>query len=217
MADFASHLARELDRYRDGEARLPGVAAPAARQRQLTRLGNAAYGAGLCLLMLGRPFEAHGWLLRAAERWRESYEDAPAGSWGRPIGSLKARILAGDWEGAADDAAWALEDGAAEAASRIGRYAGALALLVLADDRALAVAESLAGREDFAQDVGAALAALAAGDAEVYAVAAADVLASFESRHEYLEDVPVADTVLVLQALAERRGFAAVLDSTLLP
>ena len=32
-----------------------------------------------------------------------------------------------------------------------------------------------------------------------------------------LEDIPVADTVLVLQSLAARRGFAAELSSPLLP
>jgi hypothetical protein len=36
-------------------------------------------------------------------------------------------------------------------------------------------------------------------------------------REEYLEDVPVADTVLVLQALAARRNMAADLTSDLLP
>ncbi len=43
------------------------------------------------------------------------------------------------------------------------------------------------------------------------------VLGSFEKRDEYLEDIPVADTVIVLQALAERRGLAAELSSPLLP
>jgi hypothetical protein len=43
------------------------------------------------------------------------------------------------------------------------------------------------------------------------------VLESFESRDEYLEDVPVADTVIVLTKLAEQRGLQADLDSPLLP
>ncbi len=43
------------------------------------------------------------------------------------------------------------------------------------------------------------------------------MLESFETRTEYLEDIPVADTVLVLQALAQRRGMAAELESPLLP
>ena len=40
-------------RYRDGEARLPGADEPDPRQKQLTRMGNAAGGAGLALLMQG--------------------------------------------------------------------------------------------------------------------------------------------------------------------
>jgi hypothetical protein len=43
------------------------------------------------------------------------------------------------------------------------------------------------------------------------------VLESFATRDEYLEDIPVADTVLVLQALAEPRDIAADLSSPLLP
>ena len=43
------------------------------------------------------------------------------------------------------------------------------------------------------------------------------MLASFVGREGYLEDVAVADTVLVLQALAARRGIAADLASPLLP
>jgi hypothetical protein len=43
------------------------------------------------------------------------------------------------------------------------------------------------------------------------------VLRSFETREEYLEDIPVADTVIVLQALAARRNLAAELTSPLLP
>src|SRR5512146_1268316 len=162
---FARHHESATARYRDGEERLPGREDADARQRQLTRLGNAANAAGLCLLMLGRPDEAREWLDRAARRWRESWEDAPPGSWGRPIGAIKARILAGDWPGAADDARWALELGAAEAESPIGRYAGALALLTLGrDEEARRVATSIHGVEGFPEDVADALRMLAAGD-----------------------------------------------------
>jgi hypothetical protein len=43
------------------------------------------------------------------------------------------------------------------------------------------------------------------------------VLESFETREDYLEDLPAADTVVVLQALAARRDLAAELSSPLLP
>src|SRR5918912_152285 len=130
--DWDGHAEREERRYADGWGRLPDD--PDRRQRQLVRLAMAASGAGLARLMQGRRAEASGWFARSAERYRESFGDAPAGSWGRPIGALKARILAGDWEGAAADAEWALCEGAADADSPIGRYAAALAMLVLGQD-----------------------------------------------------------------------------------
>ena len=37
------------------------------------------------------------------------------------------------------------------------------------------------------------------------------------ARDDFLEDVPVADTVLVLQALADERGLAVELESSVLP
>jgi hypothetical protein len=215
--EFEQILERAQARYADGEARLP--AEPDERQRALTRLGNAANATGLCLLMLGRGDEAAEWFDRAATRWRESYEHAPPNSWGRPIGALKARILAGDRPGAAEEAHWALELGAAQAESPIGRYAGVLALLAL--DRwedARPVANSLHGAEGFPEDVADALRMIAAGDDAIgYIGAVEHVLESFETREGYLEDVPVADTVLVLQALAARRDLRAELESPLLP
>jgi hypothetical protein len=131
---------------------------------------------------------------------------------------LKARILVGDWASAEADARWTLEQGAAEAESPIGRYAGCLALLTLGRwEEAGALADGIRSREDFPPAVGDALAGVAAGDPPGYTEAIEAVLASFESREEYLEDVPVADTVLVLQALAERRGLTVELASELLP
>lgn len=215
---WAEHLAREQARYEDGEARLEALADADDRQRQLTRMGNAAGGAGLALLMQGETQEAAVWFARAAQRYRESFADAPPGSWGRPIGAVKARLLAGDSDGAERDALWALETGAAEADSPIGRYAACLARLVLGQDlEARILADSIRYRDDFPEDVADALAAVAAGDVILYAEAVESVLRSFEQRDEYLEDVPVADTVLVLQALARTRDLAIELESPLLP
>jgi tetratricopeptide (TPR) repeat protein len=216
--DWAAHFAREEGRYRDGEARLGDAADPDLRQRQLTRLGNAAGGAGLALLMQGRREDAAEWFARAAERYRESFADAPPNSWGRPIGAMKALVLAGDWAGAEEAARWTLEAGAAGADSPIGRYAAALALLVLGRDaEARGHADAIRTHPDFPRDVGDALAFISAQDVDGYAIAIEAVLDSFETRDEYLEDLPVADTVVVLQALAERRGMAAELGSPLLP
>jgi hypothetical protein len=217
--DWSEHERRERERYEDGEARLPEAGDADARQRQLTRMGDAAGGAGLALLMQGRGDEASEWFDRAAVRYRESFADAPPGSWGRPIGAIKARILAGDWAGAETDARWALEAGAGEADSPIGRYAAALACLVLADYEGARVhADRIRTRDDFPAEVGDALAFIAAEDVLGYTVAVESVLESFETRDEYLEEIPVADTVLVLDELARRRGFSATeLSSPLLP
>ncbi len=218
MEDWRELLEREVARYRDGEVRLPELSDPDERQRQLTRMGNAAWGAGLCLLMQGDAEEARAWLAGAAERYRASYDDAPPGSWGRPIGVMKTRILAGDWTGAEEAARWTLGEGAGETESPIGRYAATLACLVLGHDgEARLHADYVRLRDDFPTDVGDALAFLAVQDVVAYTEAVEAVLESFETRDEYLEDIPVADTVIVLQALAARRAIAAELSSPLLP
>jgi len=181
-------------------------------------MGNAAAGAGLSYLMAGNTVLARQWFDRAVERYRESFALAPPGSCGRPIAMIKARILSGDATAAQAESRWTLEQGVAEAESPIARYAATLAYLVLGeDDAARALAEGLRSRADFPVPVAAALAALAAADAVAYADAVQTVLESFETREEYLEDLPVADTVIVLQALAGRRGLAARLTSPLLP
>ncbi len=214
MPDWQELQERAKSRYEDGESRLPDD--PDARQRQLTRMGNAAGAAGLAALMAGG--DGGDWFARAAERYRESWATAPPESWGRPIGAIKARILAGDWDGAAGDARWALELGAGETESPIGRYAAALAQAVLGEWDAVRVhADYARTHEAFPSEVADALAFIAAEDVVGYVEAVEDVLESFETRDEYLEDMPVADTVLVLQALAGRRGIAAELESELLP
>jgi len=219
VVDWAEHFRREAERYRDGEVRLPSVEDPDTRQRQLTRMGNAAAGAGLSLVMQGNTPEAREWFDLACTRYRESWADAPPGSWGRPIAILKARLLAGDPPGAEQDARWTLEEGADEASTSIGRYAAALAHAVLGDwDDVRIHAAALRLDESFPADVADALAALASPDPIAYVEAVESVLASFETREAFLEDLPAADTVLVLQALAEHRGLEpAELESELLP
>jgi len=184
-------------------------------ERSIVRRGNAAYAAALALRMADDPAAAD-WFRQAAARWRESW-DAGDGvdAWGRPIGALKASLLAGD-DGAVDELAhWTLELGTATASSPIGRYAAAIALLALGRTaEARHVAESLRGRDDFPHDVADALAAVAAGDPDGYGVAVGSVVASFESREAYLEDMPVADTALVLDLLARRNGVERALPAS---
>ena len=216
MAGWEERAERGRARFEDGAARLPDM--PDERQRQLTRMGNAAWGAGLSFLMLGRRADAEEWLLRAAETYRESWPDAPPGSWGRPIGAMKSRLIAGDPDGAREDARWALAAGASDSESPIGRYAATLAELVLGDaEGAAALVPTFAAADAIPRAVASSLAALVAADAEQYDVAIRDLVADFESREEFLEDIPVADTVLALQALAAARGLDVELSSVMLP
>jgi hypothetical protein len=201
-----------IERYRGGEGR-------DLDQRQLTQLANSAWAAGMSLLMAGRREEAAEWLRRAAERYRESWDaGAPPDAWGRPIAAMKALVLAGD--DAASAARWALDAGAAEAESPIGRYAAALGLLVLGrDEDARVLADmSLVERDDFPRDVADAVLMIAAHDPVEYDIAVGKVLESFERRDDFLENVRVADTVLVLHALAAARDLVSELpESPLLP
>ena len=180
------------------------------------RRAAATLAAGLSHAMAGRGEESREWLLRAAARYRESYAEAPPGSWGRPIAVLKALLLAG--EDAEDAARWTLAEGADAAESPIGRYAAALAHAVLGEWEAVRIlADGLRTGDGFPTDVADALAFLAAEDVVGYTAAVQEVLASFVGREGYLEDVAVVDTVLVLQAVAAGRDMAVELDSPLLP
>jgi hypothetical protein len=200
--DWRERYERAAARYAAGETREPD-------ERQLVQLANSAWAAGLSLLMAGDREGAGEWLRRSAERYRESWDVAGStDAWGRPVGAMKALLIAGDDAGGA--AHWTLETclGVSHrdmSLSPIGRYAGALALLVLGrDDEAAEVAATLG--DDFPGDVADALSALAHHDAAGYRTAVASVRRSFEEREAFLEDVPVPDTALALDALAARRG-----------
>ena len=64
----------------------------------------------------------------------------------------------------------------------------------------------LRDRDDFPRDVADALAYISAADVVGFAEAIESVVESFETRDEFLEDARVADTALVLDLLARRRG-----------
>ena len=181
-------------------------------ERSIVRKGNTAYAAALALLMAG-DVDAAEWFRRAAATWRESWSGGE--SWGRPIGALKASLLAHDDVAVEELATWTLSLGTATAESPIGRYAAALALLALGRwPEARHVAESLRERDDFPHDVADALAYIAAHDVIGYIEAVESVVDSFETRDEYLEDIAVADTALVLQELARRRGIEHTLPAS---
>jgi hypothetical protein len=186
---------------------------------RLAGVAGASWAAGLAALMAGDEVSARSLLRRAAHEYETSWRAAPPGSWGRPIAMLRCRLMAGDAAGARSDAEAALAAGALDAAGPIGGYGAALALLVLGrDDEALPVAERIAAEGLQPVSVAQALAALARRDDAAFGDARIGVLRSFEERDAYLEDVAVADTVLVLDALARERGLRTpALVSPLLP
>jgi hypothetical protein len=202
--DWEAHAVRGAARYQDGVVRLPDE--PKRRERQLVRMAMAAGTVGLARVMQDE--DGTEWFRRSSAAYRESFALAPPGSWGRVVGAVKAGILSGSPR---VDAEWALEQ-LSGAESCTARYAKILALLALGLDEIPSL-----GDPEFPADVAAALDALGARDALAYRDAAASVLASFESRQEFLENLPVADTVLVLELLASQRGIAAGFSSALLP
>ena len=203
--DWRERYERAAARYAGGQTREPD-------ERQLVQLANAAWAAGLSLFMAGDREGAREWLVRSAERYRESWDvGSVADAWGRPIGALKALLIAGEplpCNNLLLAARWALDAGAATAESPIGRYAGVLALLVLGrDEAALALAKELGSQ--FPPAVAAALTALAARDADAFTEAVRAIRRDFESRADFLEDIPAPDTALTLEALAARRRLQA--------
>ena len=173
-----------------------------------------ADGEGLRALLDGDTDTGRARLLEAVAHYRASWELAPPRSFGRLIGMLKAAVIAGD---PADAAAYARE-AVPEADSPPSSYVRAVAALVEGDDDAAAgfVAGMREGSPAFGRAADA-IAALAARDADAYASAVRAIVSDFEGREEHLTGVPVADTALMLERLAEPRGLAAHPASALLP
>jgi hypothetical protein len=165
--------------------------------------------AALLAIRTGRPAIAH--LVHARNAYLASHAESGRRSWGRLIGALKMAVLASD--GAEAIARHALVE-TAEADGPAAAYARALAQSVLGqpvDDQAL-----IAAGDAFAR-TGRALSALAVGDRGVYQDALAEILDDFAGRDEHLSGIPVADTALVLEKLADRHGLAVRPDHPLLP
>jgi hypothetical protein len=154
--------------------------------------------------------------LRLSEQlYRESWEAAPPGGYGRLVGMLKAAILRGD---AAEAAAYALAALAFGTESPTAAYALALACLAAGDDVAgAAAAEQMATGGEAFERTATALVALARRDEAAYAAALRSVLDDFEARDRHLTGVPIADAALVLERLAQTRGLAQHPASPLLP
>lgn len=163
----------------------------------------------------GRADAAAASLRAAAGLYRSSWETAPPRSYGRLVAHLKSAVLAGDGPAAA---AWVEGELGGACDSPTSCYALSVACLVTGDDGRAAVAAGQmgAGGDAFAR-AAEALAALAARDAARYGVAVGAIVADFEARDAHLTGVPVADTAMLVEALAEMRGMAARPSSPLMP
>jgi hypothetical protein len=177
--------------------------------------GIRADGEAYRAMLDGRPAEAAARLREAAGLFRASWEAAPPRSYGRLVAYLKSAVLAGDGDAGA---AWVRGELEGACDSPTSCYALAVAALVAGDD-ALAAEAAAAMREGDAPFARAAeaLAALAEGDGPRYREAVGAIVADFEGRDAHLTGVPIADTALLMEALAERRGMAARPESPLMP
>jgi uncharacterized protein len=171
----------------------------------------AADGEAQRALLAGE--DARPALRHAAAAYRRSWEAAPPGSYGRLVGYAKASVLAGD-----NPVEYVTGQLGAEDRTPPACWARALAYLAAGNDaRADRAADGmLAGSEAFGH-AAEAISALVARDRERFAAAQRAIVADFESRDTHLTGVPIADTALVLDRLAERRGLAAHIGSDLLP
>src|SRR5262245_24090272 len=172
-------------------------------------------GEGLRALLDGDVASGRARLAEAVARYRASWELAPPRSYGRLIGMLKAAVI-GDVDPAG--AAAYVRAAVPEADSPPSSYVRAIAALVEDDDAAAAeFASGMRSGSDAFGRAADAITALAERDASAYAAAVRAIVADFEARSEHLTGVPVADTALMLERLAEPRGLAAHPASALMP
>lgn len=151
----------------------------------------------------------------ASRRYRASYECAPPGSYGRLVGMLKAAVIAGDPLDAVGYVRSALAD--APETPTAG-YATAIAALVAGDRVAARRGAELmaAGDERFGR-AATAITALVDGDPDAYAAACRAIVVDFEARAEHLTGVAIADTAVMLEAIAADHGMACRPSSVVMP
>jgi hypothetical protein len=175
-------------------------------------------GAAQRLLLAGDTAGASAAFAEAADLYRRSWEVAPPASYGRLVGMLKSAVLAhqGDEQSAAEYARTALVGVAEDSAT--AAYAQAIAALIVGDDEgALRSATRMrAGSGAFVRTADA-IAAMASGDRGAYRTEIGAIVRDFETRSNHLTGVPIADTALMLERLAARRGLGGSVTSPLLP
>lgn len=201
----------------------------------------AVEGEGQRALLAGEEESGRAQMRAASRLYRESWELAPPGSYGRLIGMLKAAVIAAGPEAIAEAGQAGAAGGPVPAGDAPGRdlreqatyareqvgdpgesapahYALAIAALLLGEDEE-AVAAAQGMHSGSAAFIGAAVAieALGGRQRDAYAKAIAAIVADFESRETHLTGVPIADTALMLQRLAAPRGLHCAPVSPLLP
>jgi hypothetical protein len=173
-------------------------------------------GAAQRALFDGDGDRARAEFAQSAELYRRSWEAAGATSYGRLIGMLKGAVLAGGGQDQAAYAARALADDESDSAA--AAYVRALAALIAGDDQAASHwADRMRGGSGAFDRTAEAIDALAGRDGPGYASAVEAIVRDFEQRADHLTGVAIADTALMLQELAARRGIAAELESPVLP
>jgi hypothetical protein len=151
----------------------------------------------------------------AAALYRASWEIAPPRSFGRLVALLKSAVLAG---GGGAEAAYVRAALAGSCDSPTSCYALAVAALVEGDEaRAAAAAEGMREGDAAFRRASDALAAIARNDRGAYRRAVAEIVADFEGREAHLTGVPIADTAMLMEALAAPRGMAVRPRSRLVP
>jgi hypothetical protein len=188
---------------------------PEAQHKRLLDEALAVEAEAHRALLAGDREAARRALAEAASRYRASWEAAPPTAYGRLVGMVKDAVLAGDPR---DEARLVREALGGDPDSPTAAWALAIAALADGEDAlARRAAERMrAGGEAFARTADA-VAALAAGDGDVYAAALQGIVADFEGRQAHLTGIAIADTALLLERLAEPRGLAVRPDSPMLP
>ena len=139
---------------------------------------------------------------------------------------LKAAVLGGAGESEAAYAREQLREVSARATSKnsptedspTAAYALAISALVERDDdAAVRWSRAMRGASEAFDRAADAIDALAQHDAPRYAGALEAIVRDFEQRSEHLTGVAIADTALMFEQLAARRGMAAHVSSPLLP
>jgi hypothetical protein len=177
--------------------------------------GIRADGEAFRAMFEGRAGDAAALLREAAASFRASWEAAPPRSYGRLVAYLTSSVLAGH---AAEAGAYARAELQGACDSPTSCYALAIAALAQGDDATAATAaEAMREGGDAFDRAAEALAALASRDRPRYGAAVGAIVADFETREAHRTGVPVADTALLMEALAAARGMAARPRSPLIP